>query len=77
MIARLLTKMNAEAQDQRNGEGQLGKEDDRVEDKTVKVGNIEFCHQLTVESEGGAISHLLEPVFQTTGDGSGSFQSMP
>ena len=52
----------AEPQNERHGEGELGEENDGIED--IEIGKIDVGYELTVELERGAFAHLLGPVFQ-------------
>src|SRR5262245_20720965 len=53
---------HAEPENERHSKGELGKKDDRIEDK--EIGKIDRGHQLAMKLEGGAAGHLLGPVLQ-------------
>src|SRR5262245_56559989 len=53
---------HAEPENERYGEGELGKEDDGIED--IEIGKINLGHQLAMKRERGALAHLLDPVLQ-------------
>ena len=55
---------HTEPENQRHGEGELGQENDGVED--IEIGKIDLRHQLAMERECGALAHLLGPILQAT-----------
>src|SRR6516162_5776584 len=56
----------SEPEDQRDGEGELSEEDDRIE--YVKIRQIEVCREIPLKIERSAVSHLLDPELQAVGN---------
>src|SRR5262249_22075942 len=57
---------HAEPENERHGKGELGKNDDGIED--IEIGKVDLGYQLAMKRERGALAHLFDPVLQAAGD---------